>query len=230
MKFQTIESLIYYIAQYIDYIPILLFIIYFQKCKFNKGLWIIISGCIFSIIIVKLVETATKPAFKHYLISFYTLSEYLIFALFLWISLKSKLFKKILIAASIPFFLFLIIYSIQIKFARFDTLPIGIETILVLVFSFCFLYEQMNESKDQFIYQDYRFWVILGMMTYLAGSFFIYIYAEQFNIEEWKKYRFLTLVFYILKNIFFTIGIIVHARHSNRNTSKEKSIPYLDIN
>src|SRR5690606_14449172 len=103
------------------------------------------------------------------------------------------------------------------------------ETIIILTFSFYFLYERMNEPTTNLIYNDYRFWIVLGMIIYLAGSFFIYIFSDQVNRELFYKYLSLTYVFYAIKNILFTLGIWIYAQKEPEQTKNNENIPYLDI-
>lgn len=89
----------------------------------------------------------------------------------------------------------------------------------------------MNDPSTLLIYNDFRFWIILGMVLYLAGSFFIYILSDQMNRAAFQHYLIFTLVFYTLKNIFFALGIFIHSRQEPiKINSKDEKIPYLDIN
>ena len=167
----------------------------------------------------------------HYLVSFTTLSEYLLFALFLYFNLKSNKVKNSLLVLTVFYVIFSFFYAFTVKIRTIDTIPIGIETIIILSFSFYFLYERMNEPTTDLIYNDYRFWIILGMMIYLAGSFFIYIFSDQVDRELFNKYLSLTYIFYALKNILFALGIWIHAKREPQRVKHQKdSLPYLDIN
>jgi len=75
---------------------------------------------------------------------------------------------------------------------------------------------------------DYRFWIILGILLYLSGSFFIYILADQIGAEELRRMWILTFLFYIVKGIFFAISILIYKRQSPKNNTGNK-IPYLDM-
>jgi hypothetical protein len=70
----------------------------------------------------------------------------------------------------------------------------------------------MNNVDDQFIYNKFPFWVITGMLIYLAGSFFIYVFAAQVDKAILEEYWFLTNAFYFLKNILIGFGLIVMTR------------------
>lgn len=112
----------------------------------------------------------------------------------------------------ILFTLFISVYFFSVEFDYIDSVPIGVETILVITFSIVFLYEQVNKPTIQFIYNKYEFWVIVGFLIYLAGSFFIYIYANQIPSEEIEKVWFVTYIFNIIKNILFSIAVLVHVK------------------
>jgi hypothetical protein len=89
----------------------------------------------------------------------------------------------------------------------------------------------MNEPSILLVYNDFRFWIVLGMVLYLAGSFFIYILSDQMERNEFIEYLIFTFVFYTLKNIFFAMGIFVHATKEPKPIKHTKNeIPYLDIN
>ena len=167
---------------------------------------------------------------RRFLINSFTFFEYFFLALFLWINLASKKARKVLVILSSLFFLFLIYFYISSHFSRIDSIPIGIESIIIISFSFYFFYEKIKSPTLNYIYNDYRFWILIGMILYLAGSFFIYIYGEQLDPVAWKKFRYLTVVFYIIRSLFFIIGIVIFL-----NTPKEKpplsnkKIPFLDF-
>jgi hypothetical protein len=141
------------------------------------------------------------------------------FTSFLWIGIKSKNLKKIISLLSITFIVFIGTYLIIARHQKIDSISIGIETILILVYSFYYLYEQMNNTDNLFIYNKYEFWVIIGFLIYLAGSFFIYIYANQLDPKFIYNYWFLTNIFYIIKNVLFAIGIHTYVKNDRKNMS-----------
>jgi hypothetical protein len=221
-KTKTIENLFNSLAHYSDLLPIFFFLFFLRKNSQPKGIWIIIVYTAYDFLInFGLLYLSHKPL-KVFLYSSYTFFEYLFFAYFFLQVIKNPRFKKIISIVSIIFSVFLILYAYLGKVKGIDSLPIGIETILILVFSFYFLFEQLNDTTNLFIYSKYTFWIILGMLLYLAGSFFIYIYASQLNQEEILKYWIFTNIFSIIKNILFVIALAVHA-----NQSQTKNTGYL---
>src|SRR5258705_12946267 len=71
----------------------------------------------------------------------FTLLEYSSFALLVYQQLRSKYPKLIVVILSVFFFIFQIVYYITIQKKKFDSIPIGFETILIFIFIFFFLYE-----------------------------------------------------------------------------------------
>jgi hypothetical protein len=85
----------------------------------------------------------------------------------------------------------------------------------------------MNEMEEIFIYNTYQFWIIIGFMVYLGGSFFIYIFANVVTAKTRHQFWFLTYVFYIVKNILFTIGLFYLGQKS-KSLKHNKVYSYLN--
>lgn len=214
---KTIENLFWYLHYLSDVTVLLFFLCFIKKTKKEKGLIGIAIYCLIDLLInipLLIAESSfyiPKKTFL-YIGAFFTLLEYLVFTFFLWFCIRNEKFKKFIIISSILFVLASTLYNIRTNFLNIDSVPIGMETILILVFSFNYLYEQMNDTKTLFIYTQYQFWMIIGFMIYLAGSFFVYIYASQIDHDLLKQYWFVTNIFYVLMNILFVIGILISTR------------------
>jgi hypothetical protein len=210
-KTKTIESLFIYLDTFSNFLPIIFFLIFSRKNKNDVGLRIIIAYALINFLINYLIIISSNQ--NTILYESFTPIEFLFFSSFLFITIKSKAIRKLIIVLSSCFICFLaLFYALNKKDAIvIDSIPIGIETILILIFCFYYLYEQMNDVNTIFIYNKYTFWIILGIIIYLSGSFFIYVFANQFS-KEISKYWFITNILSILKNIFFTIAIVLNAQ------------------
>lgn len=211
---KTIENLFWYLHHFSNIVTLLFFIFFIKRTKKEKGLVAISIYCLIDLLI------NSSTFFLHrktlfYVGAFFTFVEYSIFTFFLWLNIENRRFKKFVVISSIIFVLSATVYNIRTNFLNIDSVPIGIETILILIFSFYYLYEQMNDTETLFIYTRYQFWIIIGFMIYLAGSFFVYIYASQIDPDLLKQYWFLTNIFYVFMNSFFVIGILVSRKKSN---------------
>jgi hypothetical protein len=216
---KTIENLFLYLSVSSDILIIFLFLLNYKTVKKEKGINVILIYCASSIILNYVGEELLSIKYKYIFYTSYTLVEYLMFTSFLWIGIKSKNLKKIISLLSITFIVFIGTYLIIARHQKIDSISIGIETILILVYSFYYLYEQMNNTDNLFIYNKYEFWVIIGFLIYLAGSFFIYIYANQLDPKFIYNYWFLTNIFYIIKNVLFAIGIHTYVKNDRKNMS-----------
>ena len=163
-----------------------------------------------------------------YLFRTFTLVEYCLFATFFWLNITKPLGRKLLIFSSIIFLAVLIIDLTSTEFKFINSLSIGIETIIILCFSFYLLFELINNPNVLFVHMDYRFWVILGILLYMSGSFFIYILADTIEARELRRIWPITYLFYIVKGVFFTISILVYKRQSQKNNTGN-NIPYLNM-
>jgi hypothetical protein len=213
---KTIENLFSYFSVSSDILIILLFFLNYKKVKAEKGIGVIFIYCVSAIFLNYIGEELLSAKYKYIFYTFYTLVEYLMFTSFLWICIKNKNLKKIIFLLSLIFIVFIGAYLILVRHQKIDSISIGIETILILIFSFYYLYEQMNNTDNLFIYSKYEFWVIIGFLIYLAGSFFIYIYANQLDPKFIYKYWFLTNIFYIVKNVLFAIGIHTYVKNGRK--------------
>lgn len=222
---KTIEDLFFYLATGADILIVLLFLVFFKKTKDDKGITCIAVYC-FLFLLINYLADFVLPNFVHFFYSLFTYVEYSAFSYFLWLNTKHPVFKRLISYISIIFLILLTFYYFTTPFRSLDSVPIGVETIIILVFCFYYLYEQMNDTSNLFIYNKYQFWVITGMMIYLAGSFFIYIFANQLDTKFLQKYWFLTLVFYVIKNIFFAIGFLLNTKPKNNSNAELK--PYLN--
>jgi hypothetical protein len=224
---KTIESLFYWLTFVSDFILLVFSVFLIRK---NKDL-----GVVWLIIIYTLVNLSINFTFELYrsniiffIYSCFTFLEYALFTSFIFSFIKSPGFKKIIIGTSVLYSLFLPIYHTTFEFGgSIDSIPIGVETLLILLFCFYYFYEQMNDLDNHYIYNRYHFWIIIGMMLYLAGSFFIYIFANQVNKDTQRQFWFLTYFFYVVKDLFFLIGLMNYKKGTKTQSLKEL-YPYLN--
>jgi len=223
---EYIENLFFYLVYIFDVFVIGLILYSSRKKTIEKSFWFIALYCL-----VNSAINFSYPYLAHkinfLLTGFYTVFEYSTFAYFIFFSVQNSFCRKLIKIFSLFMAVFIICYYAFAPVQRIDSIPIGIETILILIYSFYYFYEQMNDLTGKFIYNKPSFWIIVGMMLYLGGSFFIYIFANQVERQLLDQYWFLTYLLYILKSILFIIGIIIYAKQSKK-TNPAKLRPYLN--
>jgi hypothetical protein len=227
-KTKTIENLFNYLASYSAFLPVIFFLLFRKKCRKERVLWIILIYSIYNYLTdIGLLYLNHNPS-RIFLYSSFTFFEYSLFASIFYLVIKKNSFKKFIIAASILFSIFIISYNLYVKIKFLDSIPIGVEAILILIFSFYYLYEQMQDAENLFVYSRYLFWIVLGMMLYLAGSFFIYIYTSQLPPSQIAHYWIFTNIFSILKNVFFSLGIIVYKSQATKQNIRQYNLSLLN--
>jgi hypothetical protein len=187
---------------------------------------VIVIYCI-SILLLNLYWEDWYYRFKKWYTFTYTLIEYSSFTYLLFINIQNKKIKLFILIISFLFVGFLYFFN----FAHtniIDSIPIGAETLILLVISFYFFYEQFKNPVLLYLYSHYCFWITIGILIYLCGSLFIYLRGASITQVEKNQFWFLTYVFEIIKNILFGVAIIVLSRKPGQKTVK-KDIPYLDI-
>lgn len=230
-KIQNIESLFYSILTYTYLLPPILLIIFWNKLKQEKrSFWVpFYAFSFFFLVFFEEQLTTTKSSTRLYYQSF-TFFEYLFFTGVFWQVIKSRIVRIIIVILSVSFSIFQIIYFFTERFKRIDSIPIGIESILVLVYIFYFFFELLKEPKGKHLSENYCFWFAIGILIYLSGSFFINILANVMQKDEIVKYWYLTYIADIIKNLFLGIGLIVMARQTPDQDRVKKGLPYLDMN
>ncbi len=176
----------------------------------------------------------TKVTFLYFTV--FTFLEYFFFTAILWLSISNKRFKTIMLLFSVLFVSFQAIsYFLTLNSkirsdAYLDSIPVGIETILIFIYISFFFYESLKSSTDQHIYTNPFFWITIGMLIYLGSTFFFNILLNYIDPSEVDKYWFLTYIADIIKNLFFCVALIIYILNPHREKSLQgSSVPYLDL-
>ncbi|HMK25997.1 MAG TPA: hypothetical protein VK483_08215 [Chitinophagaceae bacterium] len=227
-KSKIIEKLFEHIVIYSYLILPLLFVI--TKTKKRDGMILAIYGLVFWLLLFfyyDIPKEFRKPVYQ----PIYTSLEYLFFASLFYFNMESLKFKKLIIGLSVLFIIFQGVYVIVFEKNRVDSISIGVESILIFVYIFLFFFENLtNLTSEIYIYSNHCFWISLGLLFYLGGSFFINILADSFTDEEWTKYWYLNYIADTVKTLFFAVAFIIYSSNSKKNIqSKSSSVPYLDM-
>ena|GEM_PF-515512 len=234
-KIQTIEKLFYYI----NAISYLAFPVFYFCSKGKGGLSKIlciygISVCFFLCVFDYLLEG------KYYstlwvLQNLFTAFEYLVFTMIFFLT-AGKRKRTFLIGISAIFILFLITLFIAEPATidsnlTLDTYGVGIETIIIFLYVFSFLYDQSKLDDSESIFSKYLFWISMGLLIYLGGSFFFNILVTEMSLAEFDNYYHYTYLAELVKNILFLVALV---KASDSSVKKKELVnriqmPYLDI-
>jgi hypothetical protein len=206
---KTIENLLVFLAIYTPLLPVILFFIFYKKAR-NQKIFFFLIAYSFIEFSINVIANNLDESYILSLYAVFTVLEYLLFASLLYTLVHSEKIRVAIKIASIGFLIFISIYYLSVQLKSLDSIPIGIETVLVLGYSFLFLYEEMELESQILIYNRFSFWIVSGIMIYLGGSFFIYVFANQ--VDNATKHTFWAFqnVFSIIKNILFSLSIYIY--------------------
>lgn len=222
-KVQIIEKLFLHIAIY-SYLILPLFI-FFSKERKGFPFAIVLYGII-AFILLKIYDILPDSLEDLYFI-FYTSFEYSCFAYFIFVSIQNKKIKQLILSLSICFIIFQVVFGSRIY--RLDSVSIGIETILLFIYIFLFFYDHSKNNKTGYIYNHPTFWLSVGILLYLGGSFFFNILVGFMSIEEVNSYWHYSSIAEIIKNLLFGVAILITSRQHKLSSPRQSQIPYLDI-
>ena len=88
----------------------------------------------------------------------YTALEYLFFTALFYCNITTQKFRKLIIALSISFLVFQILYVFLFEKGRVDSIPIGVESILVFIYISLFFLENLKTPGGEYIYNNHCFY------------------------------------------------------------------------
>ena len=74
-----------------------------------------------------------------------------------------------------------------------------------------YFYAELKQVTTDLIYTTKNFWIIIAFLIFLSGTFFLYIYTENMVQDDSfkKQYSIINSSFLVLKNILFSIAMII---------------------
>ena len=154
---------------------------------------------------------ATRSKQGYFIYDVFTTLELACFLLFIKQIIKNKLVKYLPLLF-ILFSIFNIVdYFLLRNDATFNSIASGVESILIIIFCLYYFYEQLREANTLLIYTTHHFWIIIGFLIFFSGTFFLYLYSENFlKVKVFRdQYVIINSVFYLLKNILFSIAMLM---------------------
>ncbi len=224
------EKLFLHLLNFSFLVPLIFLVANFKKIRVSPILIVVTSYLILFFLLNFFFKEIRHFTGKKLYYFIYTLFEYLTFTYLLSYNISNKKFRWLVITLSAAFILFMIVFYIKAPIGRIDSIPVGIETIIILIYIFYFFYDHFRQLSSKYIYEYTSFWFVMGILVYLGGTFFFNILANSLDQEHYDKYFYLSYLGDIIKNLLFTVAIIQHARTSHSNEKlKNTNLPYLDI-
>lgn len=189
-----------------------------RRSRFNQltPIVIYVLYTLLSILIISsLIGKLTGKQFLGFRI--FTIGEGVLLMYYLRRVLRSVKAKKLLFLLTIFFVLFALFDLItNIDADTFDSLPTVFECLIIIGFSTFYLYEQLGTPESLFLYSTPTFWIIVGLMLFFSGNFFVFIYAQS-NSESPEfqtTFGLINTILSFIENILFLIAFIIARQQS----------------
>lgn len=228
-KIQIIEKLFTYILVY-SYLVISFSFLLSRSKKYSLFIILALYGLVFFFYLNFYYDIPKN--YRKIQQTVYTLLEYSVFAAIIWYNLKNAILRKTIFSLSVLFLVFQITYYFVSKLQKIDSVPIGVETILIFVFSFFYFQQFLKYNTSKNIYEYPSFWLVVGILIYLGSAFFFNILANDVTEQQFDNYWHFTYIPEILKNILFAMVVLGYPSYLNElpnSKNKKTEIPNLDI-
>ncbi|MCG7752531.1 hypothetical protein [Flavihumibacter cheonanensis] len=149
---------------------------------------------------------------SNFLLYVFTIIEFLLLFIYLFLFLKESRIKKFLLITAVIFFVIAAYNFFENNFKSFksvDTILIAVSSIILIIESIVYLFESIQNPDIDFIYSKPSFWVVVGIMIYFSGTFFLFLQYENLSDSDKKSFWIINMICFILKNIFFSISFIL---------------------
>jgi hypothetical protein len=200
-------------------LPLAFFLLYKLHSK-EKSLRVIFYYIVYCVLNEGLSYYFQKIHFVSYffiIFELFTVVEFSLFCLFYYYVLPPGLMKRFIFPIWILFATFTgIDFFFVNKMSDFDSINIGVESILIILLCIYYLMVQLKGTQNLFVYSTTNFWIIITFLFYLSGTFFLYIMAENMiNDKAFRiQYDIINSVFNILKNILLSIALLMKSSPS----------------
>jgi hypothetical protein len=106
--------------------------------------------------------------------------------------------------------------------SHYDSLTNVLESILLIIYAIFYFFEQIRKPDHIFFYAIPEFWIIVAILLYFSGTFFIVLYAQsQLEKASFKlQYSVINNAFDILKNLLLGVAMIMQSEDKNNNISR----------
>lgn len=197
---------------YFDLLPILTAVFFIKKIK-EQSIWAIIIYCTYSFINNQAIayRGAHKLGYQN-LYYYFTLFEYILFSFLLIKVINSKVAKKIIVFIAPLFTLFCIYFILRGNLTGFDSKQTSIECVIIIFGCLYYFYEQLVSPEVEFLYSNYKFWIIIALLIYLSGSFFIFVFAADLPKKDADSFWPIIYIAAIVRNILFAIAVYLSTR------------------
>lgn len=221
-----------YFGIFAPLLPLVFFMLFKLKSR-EKTVRVIlfyILYCVFNEAINYYLQKVGSSYFVYSLYAF-TIIEYSFLCYFFFLVCSNKSTRKVIPYIWLLFILFTLFdYAFLTTGKDFDSLSIGIESVIIIFFCAYYLISQVREANTLVIYSTFNFWIVVTFLFYFCGTFFLYLFTDKMlkSPEFQKLYFIINISFNIMKNILLSIAMTMKSEKSvNYRSNKQDMFPDL---
>lgn len=219
------KELLTYLSYTSHLLPVIFYFLFLKRNK-KRELRVIFLYAIASFLtdtILISFNAKQYPVLNFTVLSIFTFLEFFFLTTFIYLNVSAALFKKIILFSGTAFIIFCIShYIFKLGNQKFDTLPASIESLLVLIYCILYFVDNVNQTRESFLYESYQFWIIVGILLYLAGTLFLFIFSSSFTASEMHTFWNINYFLNILKNLLFAIAFFMKKETTNNLTMQNR--------
>lgn len=147
-----------------------------------------------------------------FLYDIFTVVEFSLFSWFFYQIIFNRKLKKVIPLSIALFIIFSVSFYILLPENTSFSSPIaGTESVLIIAMCIYYFLDQLKQPNTLMIYSSINFWIIISFLIYLAGTFFLNIYADSMINDHAfiKQYILINSSFNILKNILLSVAMLM---------------------
>ena len=134
-----------------------------------------------------------------------------------------NLIRKIIWGSVFLFFFSQVYDIIYNNTFNFDSIPVGIESVTILIISILIIYDKLNNESAENIFSP-EVIISIAYILFFAGTFFVFILSQQ---NFYKKsfndtFSYIVAAFNTIKNILISIGLLKYHNYNFLNKTTQK--------
>ena len=179
-----------------------------------------ISTSLLVIIGFTLLYIFKSPENYYLIVRAHVIIEFTLLTYLFHLYIKNNLIRKLILYSPVVFIFFCIFEFSTEEIPGIPFLPISVAHIALLCFIIYYLFEVMQATVLEPIYQKAIFWISVAFIINSAGNFFLFLYSNNSfdNGPNFKKqYTIIYTTVTVIKNALLCISILIKETPQNES-------------
>jgi hypothetical protein len=206
-----------------------------KKSLRDTGLWVIFIYLCYGVV-TEAINTYYNLVYDdnpYFNFDLFSIVEYILLTIYIRRIVRNKTFKTIILVSLVLFVPYATYNLFGPYYKKFDSVSTSLESILLIIYAIFYLFEQITKPNHIFFYSIPEFWVIVTILLYFSGTFFLGLYAS--GLLDTDKdfhygYQLIGASFDILKNLLLGVAMVVKGNIEDNNIPRNSHKEHLNLN